>query len=294
MTNLDFGGFVLGGNVFGWTADQDTSFRILDAYLDAGGRAIDTADSYSVWVPGNSGGESETIIGNWLASRGRRDDITLATKVAMDPNRHGLSPSNIKTTVEESLRRLQTETIDLYYAHRDDPDVPQEDYLAALDSLVKEGKVRELGASAFSGERLGSAVRIARDNGLTPFTVSQDKYNLVERGAEEEALPVINELGLVEVPYVSPRIGLPDGQVPARRGGLLTARWGRGRVPGGSAERRTVGRARRRGVHPFRVRHRDLAGLAAFTPRRPGSLGLGTNAGTAGVPVRVGVGFPVS
>ncbi|MGO1320656.1 MAG: aldo/keto reductase [Galactobacter sp.] len=212
MTNLDFGGFVLGGNVFGWTADQDTSFRILDAFVDQGGRAIDTADSYSVWVPGNSGGESETIIGNWLASRGRRDDITLATKVAMDPNRLGLSPANIKTTVEESLRRLQTDHLDLYYAHRDDQDVPQEDYLAAFDSLVREGKVRELGASAFSGERLRSAVTLAQANGLTPFTVSQDKYNLVERGAEDEALPVINDLRLVEVPYVSLASGFLTGK----------------------------------------------------------------------------------
>ncbi|MGO3152604.1 MAG: aldo/keto reductase [Galactobacter sp.] len=212
MTNLDFGGFVLGTNVFGWTADQDTSFRILDAFVDQGGKAVDTADSYSLWVPGNSGGESETIIGNWLTSRGRRDDITLATKVAMDPNRKGLSPANIKTTVEESLRRLQTDHIDLYYAHRDDPEVPQEEMLAAFHELVTEGKVRELGASTFSGERLRSADTIARANGLTPFTVSQDKYNLVERGAEQEALPVINELGLVEIPYVSLASGFLTGK----------------------------------------------------------------------------------
>jgi aryl-alcohol dehydrogenase-like predicted oxidoreductase len=212
MTNLDFGGLVLGTNVFGWTADQDTSFRILDAFVDGGGRAIDTADSYSVWIPGHVGGESETIIGNWLASRGRRDDIVLATKVAMHPDHHGLSPENIKSTVEDSLRRLQTDHLDLYYAHRDDPDVAQEDYLSAFDSLVKEGKVRELGASAFSGERLRSAVTIAKDNGLTPFTVSQDKYNLVERGAEEEALPVINEFGLVEIPYVSLASGFLTGK----------------------------------------------------------------------------------
>lgn len=212
MTGLDFGTLVLGGNVFGWTADKEESFRILDAFVAAGGKSIDTADVYSAWADGNSGGESETIIGEWLASRGNRESVVLATKVFQHPQRPGLSPDNVRQAVEDSLRRLRTDYVDLYYAHRDDPDVPQEEYLAVFDELVRAGKVREVGATTFTAARLHSAVKIAKDNGFTPFTVSQDPYNLVERGIEADVLPAVQELGLVELPYWSLASGFLTGK----------------------------------------------------------------------------------
>ncbi len=212
MTSLDFGPLVLGGNTFGWTSDRDESFAVLDAFVEAGGRSIDTADSYSAWVPGNSGGESEAIIGEWMRSRGRRDSIVIATKVSSLPTRRGLSPDNVRAAVDDSLRRLQTDRIDLYYAHRDDPDVPQEEYVAVFDELVKAGKVREVGASNFSPERLESALAIAERGGLTPFTVAQDKYNLVERGVEGELVPVLERHGIVELPYSGLASGFLTGK----------------------------------------------------------------------------------
>src|ERR1700712_5706396 len=147
MSELDFGPLVLGGNTFGWTSDRDESFAVLDAFVAAGGRSIDTADVYSAWIPGNSGGESETIIGEWLAKRGHRDDVVIGTKVFSLAERPGLTPANIHAAVDDSLRRLQTDYIDLYYAHRDDETVDQQDYIAAFDALIKAGKVREVGAS---------------------------------------------------------------------------------------------------------------------------------------------------
>ncbi|MCI2264709.1 aldo/keto reductase [Sediminivirga luteola] len=212
MTGLDFGTLVLGGNVFGWTADREESFRILDAFVAAGGKSIDTADVYSAWAEGNSGGESETIIGEWLASRGNRESVVLATKVFQHPQRPGLSPGNVRQAIEDSLRRLRTDYVDLYYAHRDDPDVPQEEYIAVFDELVRAGKAREVGATTFTAARLRSAVKIAKDNGLTPFTVSQDPYNLVERGIEADVLPAVQELGLVELPYWSLASGFLTGK----------------------------------------------------------------------------------
>jgi len=212
MTALDFGTTVLGGNVFGWTADRATSFAVLDAFVDAGGTAIDTADSYSHWIEGNSGGESETIIGDWLASRGRRDDLVISTKVSSLPARAGLAPANIAAAVDDSLRRLRTDRIDVYFAHRDDPEVPQEDYLGAFDALVKSGKVREIGASAFSADRLRSAAAIAKENGLTPFTVAQDEWSLVSRRIEAEVVPAIAELGLTEITYYSLASGFLSGK----------------------------------------------------------------------------------
>jgi aryl-alcohol dehydrogenase-like predicted oxidoreductase len=212
VTALDFGPVVLGGNVFGWTADQEEGFRVLDAFVDGGGRSIDTADVYVAWLPGNSGGESETIIGNWLASRGRRDDVVIATKVASLPTRKGLSAKNIEAAVEDSLRRLQTDRIDLYFAHTDDPDVPQEETLGAFDRLVRAGKVREIGASNFSADRLRSAAAVAEREGLTPFTVAQDKWSLVERGIETGLVPTLEDLGIVEIPYSSLASGFLTGK----------------------------------------------------------------------------------
>jgi aryl-alcohol dehydrogenase-like predicted oxidoreductase len=212
VTALDFGPVVLGGNVFGWTADQEEGFRVLDAFVDGGGRSIDTADVYVAWLPGNSGGESETIIGNWLASRGRRDDVVIATKVASLPTRKGLSAKNIEAAVDDSLRRLQTDRIDLYFAHTDDPDVAQEETLGAFDRLVRAGKVREIGASNFSADRLRSAAAIAEREGFTPFTVAQDKWSLVERGVETGLVPTLEDLGIVEIPYSSLASGFLTGK----------------------------------------------------------------------------------
>jgi aryl-alcohol dehydrogenase-like predicted oxidoreductase len=212
MTELDFGPLVLGGNTFGWTSDRDASFAVLDAFVDAGGRAIDTADVYSAWIPGNSGGESETIIGEWFASRGRRDEVVLATKVYSHAERPGLSADNVRAAVDDSLRRLQTDRIDLYFAHRDDTEVPQAEYVGVFDELVRAGKVREAGASNFSADRLRSAVEIARAAGQTAFTVAQDPYNLVNRGIEQTLVPTLVELGVAEIPYSALASGFLSGK----------------------------------------------------------------------------------
>ena len=211
----DLGPVVLGGNVFGWTADRDASFAVLDAFVAAGGRSIDTADVYSSWVPGNSGGDSERIIGEWVASRGNRDDVHIATKVFSLEARPGLGAANLAAAVDDSLRRLQTDYIDLYYAHQDDPDVAQEEYVAAFDALVQAGKVRTVGASNFEANRLRSAVEIARAEGLTPFTFAQDRWNLVERGIETALVPTLAELGITELPYSSLASGFLSGKYRA-------------------------------------------------------------------------------
>ena len=212
MTTLDFGPLVLGGNTFGWTSDREESFAVLDAFVAAGGVSIDTADVYSAWVPGNVGGESETIIGEWLTARGERERVVIATKVFSLPSRSGLSRANILAAADDSLRRLQTDYLDLYYAHRDDTAVEQQEYVAAFDELVSAGKVREVGASNFSAERLSSAVRLATDAGLTPFTVAQDKYNLVDRVLEAELVPTLDALGIVELPYSALASGFLTGK----------------------------------------------------------------------------------
>lgn len=212
MTALDLGSVVLGGNVFGWTTDRDEGFRILDAFVDGGGRAIDTADAYVAWIPGSSGGESETIIGEWLAASKRRDDVVIATKVGALATRKGLSAANITSAAEDSLRRLGTDRIDLYFAHRDDEATPQEETLAAFDRLVQAGKVRELGASNFAPDRLRSAAEIAEREGLTPFSVAQDQWSLVERAVERELVPTLEDLGVAEVPYSSLASGFLTGK----------------------------------------------------------------------------------
>jgi len=202
----------LGANVFGWTADRDMSFAVLDAFTAGGGNFVDTSDSYMWRVPGNSGGESETILGEWLASRGVRDRVVLATKVSSLERRRGLSAANIADAVDDSLRRLRTDRIDLYFAHRDDETVPQEETMSAFSALVTAGKVREVGASNFSPARLRSAVRIAAASGLTPYTVAQDRWNLVDRDAEIDLVPTVGELGMVEVPYSSLAGGFLTGK----------------------------------------------------------------------------------
>jgi len=183
-SGLSIAPLMLGGNVFGWTADEATSHAILDAFLAGGFNAIDTADVYSGWVPGHKGGESETVIGTWLKARGRRDDVMLATKVGMWPAQPGLSAANIVAACEGSLKRLQTDYIDLYQSHRDDADTPQDETAEAFGRLVKAGKVRAIGASNFDAARLGSALKIAADQGLPRYDTLQPAYNLVDRAIE--------------------------------------------------------------------------------------------------------------
>ena len=188
-TDLKIAPLVLGGNVFGWTADRDASFAVLDAFVAGGGTMIDTADVYSAWVDGNRGGESEAIIGEWLRASGKRDDVLIATKVGMLPvDGEGLRPANIAAACDASLRRLGTDRIDLYYAHKDDDGVPQDAVTEAFDRLVKAGKVRVLGASNYRAARLKAANDDARSAGLPRFDVLQPEYNLVKRHAFEGEL----------------------------------------------------------------------------------------------------------
>lgn len=228
MSTLNVGPLILGGNVFGWTADRDATFAVLDAFVDAGGSAIDTADVYSAWAPGHSGGESETVIGQWLAARGSvREKVVIGTKVFSHPERPGLAPANIRAAIEDSLRRLQTDYLDIYYAHRDDVDVPQAEYLAAFDALAREGKIRTVGISNFSTERIASAAQIIASENLTPISFSQDEYNLVERGIEQTALPVLNDLGIAEVPYFALAGGFLTGKYRPDEAPVESARAGK-------------------------------------------------------------------
>ena len=176
---------ILGGNVFGWTADRERSFEILDAFVAGGGTMIDTADVYSSWAPGNEGGESETIIGEWIRRRGRRDDVLIATKCGYE---EGLAADRIAAAAERSLSRLGIDTIDLYYTHRDDPATPLEESLGALDRLVRQGKVRAIGCSQISADRLAEALDISAANGLAAYSVLQTWYNLIERAQFEGPL----------------------------------------------------------------------------------------------------------
>jgi aryl-alcohol dehydrogenase-like predicted oxidoreductase len=182
-TDLKIAPLVLGGNVFGWTADRAASFEVLDAFVAGGGTMIDTADVYSAWVDGHQGGESERMIGEWLKISGKRDQVLIATKVGMLPGEGGekLAPARIAAAAEASLKRLGTDRIDLYYAHQDDESVPQDDVLTAFGKLVDAGKVRVIGASNFHAARLKSAVDIAKVDGLPRYHVLQPEYNLVSR-----------------------------------------------------------------------------------------------------------------
>lgn len=209
-TDLATPPLILGGNVFGWTIDRALSFRILDAFVDMGGTMIDTADVYSAWVDGHQGGESETIIGEWLRHSGKRDRVLIATKVGMLPGKGGekLAPARIAAAAEASLARLGTDRIDLYYAHQDDEDVPQAEYLAAFGRLIDAGKVRVLGASNFRAMRLKSAIDLAIAEGLPRFHVLQPEYNLVSRRRYEgelQNLCVEHNIG------VAPYYGLASG-----------------------------------------------------------------------------------
>ncbi|MFF9046124.1 aldo/keto reductase [Streptomyces parvulus] len=212
-SDLEVFPLALGGNVFGWTADQDRSFAVLDAYTAAGGNFVDTADSYSAWVDGNSGGESESVLGAWFAARGNRDDVVLATKVSQHPEYPGLSAANIKAAADASLRRLRTDHIDLYYTHFDKPEVPVEEIIGALDELVKAGKVRHIAASNISAERLAASLEFSDREGLARYVALQPHYNLVSRDTYEGPLRDLAERsGLAAVPYYALAAGFLTGK----------------------------------------------------------------------------------
>ena len=205
-SGIEVAPLALGGNVFGWTADEPTSFAVLDAFVDAGGTMIDTADIYSAWAPGHAGGESETVIGAWLKrDPSKRDKIVVATKVGLMA---GLAPETITAACDGSLRRMGIEVIDLYYHHKDDPDVPLTESLGAMDALVRAGKVRAIGLSQYSPERLDEAMRTARDQGLQPPCALQTWYNLAERNKLEGPL---RDAALAHGLSIIPFFGLANG-----------------------------------------------------------------------------------
>ncbi|MET3566897.1 aryl-alcohol dehydrogenase-like predicted oxidoreductase [Leifsonia sp. 563] len=202
----------LGGNVFGWTADRETSFDVLDGYTGAGGNFVDTADGYSAWVPGNTGGDSERILGEWFEARGNRDQVVLATKVSQHPDFKGLAADNIRRAADASLERLKSDYIDLYYAHFDDETVPLEETVAALSGLVDAGKVRYIGISNYSPERIEEWFRITEREGLHRAVALQPHYNLVERGYETTYRPIAEREGLGVMPYFALAAGFLTGK----------------------------------------------------------------------------------
>jgi aryl-alcohol dehydrogenase-like predicted oxidoreductase len=214
-SGLDVSPLCLGTNVFGWTADEKTSFAILDAFVAAGFKFIDTADTYSRWAPGNKGGESETIIGNWLKRTGNRSQVSVATKVGMEmgPGEKGLSRAYIQRAVERSLERLQTDYIDLYQPHQDDPATPLEETLGAYGELIKQGKVRAIGASNYTAERLAAAMEASEKHGYPRYESLQPHYNLYERAGYEAALdPLCLAKKLGVIPYFSLASGFLTGK----------------------------------------------------------------------------------
>ncbi len=222
---------MFGGNVFGWTADEATSFSILDAFVDAGLNFIDTADVYSAWVPGHAGGESETIIGKWLAKSGKRDALVIATKVAKDARCKGLGAANIAAAIEDSLRRLQTDYVDIYFSHEDDQTVPLEETLGAYQRLIDAGKVRVIGASNYTGARIEHALAVARQSGLPQYQILQPEYNLYDRAHYEADIePVALAQRLAVVPYYSLASGFLSGKYRSHEDLA-------GRVRGGRVER---------------------------------------------------------
>ncbi|WP_243074057.1 aldo/keto reductase [Microbacterium sp. SS28] len=211
-SDLDIFPLSLGGNVFGWTADRDTSFAILDEFVAGGGDFIDTADSYSAWVPGNSGGDSERIIGEWLASR-RPEGVVVATKVSQHPEFTGLAAANVRAAAEASLKRLGVQAIDLYYAHFDDEQVPLAETVAAFGSLVSDGLVRHVAVSNYSAERIREWIGHAQEQGVALPVAVQPHYNLVHRNdVEENIVPVAEEFGLGLVPYFALAKGFLTGK----------------------------------------------------------------------------------
>jgi len=211
-TDLTIYPLCLGGNVFGYSADKDNSEAVLSFYADNGGNFIDTADMYSQWAPGHIGGESETIIGNWMKKRGNRDQMIIATKVGKLDTKPGLSPSNIISACEDSLKRLGSDYIDIYYSHQDDLDTPIEQSLGAYDSLIKAGKVRYIAASNFTPERLQESLDISKKLNLASYIASQDQYNLMERDYENSLMPTLKSNGLSQIPFYGLARGFLTGK----------------------------------------------------------------------------------
>ncbi len=215
-SGLSIAPLVLGGNVFGWTADEKASFAVLDAFVAGGGNAIDTADMYSTWVPGHAGGgQSETVIGKWLKRRGRRDDVLIFTKVGMElgPDKKGLSQGRIRQAIDASLRRLGTDYVDLYQSHQDDESLPVTEPLEMYARLVEEGKIRAIGASNFSAPRLRAALEASASQGLPRYESLQPEYNLYARqGFEAELLPVVQAAGIGTIPYFGLASGFLTGK----------------------------------------------------------------------------------
>ncbi|MDR5832664.1 aldo/keto reductase [Caballeronia sp. LZ034LL] len=213
ISELKVAPLVFGGNVFGWTADERTSFSILDAFVDHGLNFIDTADVYSAWVEGHQGGESETIIGKWFKESGKRHKIVLATKVGKLSTRPGLTAANIAAAVDDSLRRLKTDYIDVYFSHYDDEPTPLDETLNAYQKLIQAGKVRVIGASNYTGERLEEALKVAKDSGLPAYQILQPEYNLYDREAYETGLePVVQQHDVAVVPYYALASGFLSGK----------------------------------------------------------------------------------
>jgi aryl-alcohol dehydrogenase-like predicted oxidoreductase len=219
-SDLDVSVLCFGGNIFGWTADEDASYAVLDAFMEAGGNFVDSADVYARWAPGNKGGESEEVLGRWMKARGNRADVIVATKLGSpmsdDGTKQGLSKRWMMQAVEDSLRRLQTDYIDLYQSHRDDPGTPMEETLGAYDDLIKQGKVRVIGASNFTAERLAEALTISQRDGLPRYESLQPVYNLVQRADYEKDLePLCQKEGVGVIPYSSLASGFLSGKYKA-------------------------------------------------------------------------------
>ena len=211
-TDLTVYPLCLGGNVFGYSADKQSSEAVLSFYADNGGNFIDTADMYSQWAPGHIGGESETIIGDWMKKRGNREQMIIATKIGKLDTKPGLSPSNIISACEDSLKRLGSDYIDIYYSHQDDLDTPIEQSLGAYDSLIRSGKVRYIAASNFTHERLQESLDISRDLNLASYIASQDQYNLMERTYENSLMPTLKSNGLSQIPFYGLARGFLTGK----------------------------------------------------------------------------------
>lgn len=213
---VDVSPLALGGSTFGWTSDEITSRQVLDSFLDAGGTLIDTSDSYSAFAPGNSGGESETIIGAWMAALGSRDRVVIGTKVSQHPEFPGLSAANVAAAADTSLKRLGTDYIDLYWAHYDDPDVPLQETAGAFDALVRAGKVRAIGVSNYAGERIREWITVARREGYVAPVAVQPLYNLVRRHPyERDVAPVAAAENLAVLPYQALASGFLTGKYKA-------------------------------------------------------------------------------
>jgi aryl-alcohol dehydrogenase-like predicted oxidoreductase len=212
-SDLSIAPLAFGGNVFGWSVDEQRSFELLDAFVDAGFNLIDTADVYSAWAPGNRGGESETIIGKWLKRSGKRDRVVIATKVAKWVEHSGLSPMNIRQAAEGSLKRLQIDHIDLYQAHEDDATVPLHETLGAFAQLIEEGKVRAIGASNYNADRLAEALQVSKEHNLPRYESLQPEYNLVSRAGYEQGLePLIRKEGIGVINYFALASGFLSGK----------------------------------------------------------------------------------